>query len=876
MSSRPASLDQASEARLPRDLAMDSSLLERAPRACWRERARGWVLGPLALIGASTLGAAQSDVRAWSADGQVYVVWRIDATAPLTYDIYRSAAPLSSSTQGTLVARLFAPEWSGERLKLVDPAATWRVPNGTGGTYQLAANEGLCVYTPRAAANEHFAVVRDGSTAVSVANRTANAVTTTYDPVNEPVACHLQSSGVTNQGYPYTTWAMWVDGRDDPADGRPDMPVLANAAKNAAPHVFTVFEPRAGLPAGPLPAVVCLHGGGPSGSHWSWAPESVHYANDEAIPVQGVTIAMDDRVYVATNGIVSSDRPSNWFGWHPGMDPLANTTPGANAVVVPYTLRRLMWTIDWLQSRSPYSIDPRRTAVMGNSMGGAGTLLLSRYRPERFSAATAFVPQHYTPDTGQRLFGTPAQNLRTIETSPNGVILRVNDFFDAAVRLSPPQRDFCLTRIFRGRRDSAVDWDPRTIQLYESMNAARHGTHLYWDNRDHTASDWTTDDPTVPGVDIGEWVHPVRTERSSAAYQARFRSDQSYPGFHDDDQQPAAAGRQPTLGNGSPDDGTPWGTFGGYFDWDVGTIFDTPSGWSCTIHLVGRSSRSIDNFPGTTATTSLVLRKPRRLLPSAGTVLSWTLRDDATDAVLQSGVLAVEAQGLVAVTGLAVPKDPARARLEFREEAAARPGDLNADGSIGDADLALMQASPVDLDGDGSADSADVALLERYLRRLEPGTAFCLGDGSATACPCANPSPSSAKAGCRNSLGSGGSLAASGMARLSNDTLALLGAGMPNSSALYFQGNAEVGGGSGATFGDGLRCVGTTVVRLGTKLNAGGTSRYPDSGDQPVSVRGGIQTATTRHYQIWYRNAASFCSPATFNLSNGMTVAWAP
>ena len=124
MSSRLASIDQASEARLLRDPAMGSSLLERTPQAGWRERIRDWVLAPLAVIGASTLAAAQGDVRAWSADGQVYVVWRIDATAPLTYDIYRSAAPLSSTTQGTLVARLFAPEWSGERLKLVDPAAT--------------------------------------------------------------------------------------------------------------------------------------------------------------------------------------------------------------------------------------------------------------------------------------------------------------------------------------------------------------------------------------------------------------------------------------------------------------------------------------------------------------------------------------------------------------------------------------------------------------------------------------------------------------------------------------------------------------------------------------------------------------------------------
>jgi pimeloyl-ACP methyl ester carboxylesterase len=512
---------------------------------------------------------------------------------------------------------------------------------------------------------------------------------------------------------------MWVDGRDDPNDARPDFPVMANAAKHGAPHVFSVFEPLAGLPSGTLPAVICLHGGGQAGSHWQWAPESVHYANTEATPVGGITVAMDDRLFISTNGVVNLDRPTNWFGWWPGMNPTTNGVPPNNAVVVPYTMRRLMWTIDWLQTRSPYAIDPQRTAIMGNSMGGAGTLLLSRWRPERFSAATAFVPQHYTPETGQRLFGTPTQNLATTELGPTGQPLRVNDFFDAAVRLSPAQRDFCLTRIFRGRRDEAVEWGPLTIGLFNSMTAARWGTHLYWDNRDHTASDWTTDDPQNPGVDIGEWVSPIRTQRSGAPYQARFHAGQSYPGFFNDDQNAISPGRQPTLGNGSPDDGTPWGTWGGYFDWDLDTIFDTPTGWACTVFLVGQSSVSVDNFPGTTATTSVTIRKPRQFRPASGTSIAWALRDDRTEAILQSGTTSAEAEGLIAITGLTIPKDPQRVRLEVRTASSARPGDLDANGLIDVDDLYAIHATLVDLDGDGVASWSDKDLLERFIRRYE-------------------------------------------------------------------------------------------------------------------------------------------------------------
>ncbi|MCX5650010.1 MAG: hypothetical protein NTU45_01260, partial [Planctomycetota bacterium] len=342
--------------------------------------------------------------------------------------------------------------------------------------------------------------------------------------------------------------------------------------------------------------------------------------------------------------------------------------------------------------------------------------------------ATAFVPQHYTPETGQRLFGTPAQNLATTELGPTGLPLRVNDFFNPAVRLSPTQRDYCLTRIFRGRRDEAVEWGALTIQLFNEMSAGRWGTHLYWDNRDHTASDWTTDSPTIPGVDIGEWVSPVRTERADAAYQSRFRNDQSYPGFFNDDQDASAAGRQPMLGNGSPDDGTPWGTWCGYFDWDTQTIFDTPQGWSCTLFLVGRSSVSVDNFPGTSATTSLTLRKPRKLVPTAGATIGWTLRDDQTDAVLQSGSVTAEANGLLAVNGLVIPKDPERVRLELLVPNAPRTGDFNADGYLDEADVAAITKTPADLDGDGFADGADIALLERYVNRL-PCEGDISGDG---------------------------------------------------------------------------------------------------------------------------------------------------
>jgi hypothetical protein len=152
---------------------------------------------------------------------------------------------------------------------------------------------------------------------------------------------------------------------------------------------------------------------------------------------------------------------------------------------------------------------------------------------------------------------------------------------------------------------------------------------------------------------------------------------------------------------------------------------------------------------------------------------------------------------------------------------------------------------------------------------------LCFGDGSGTPCPCGNAgAPGN---GCANSVvAAGGNIAATGTSNIGFDTLVLAGSGMPNSSALYFQGTSPLAGGAGSVFGDGLRCAGGTVIRLGTKFNVAGASQYPEGGDQSVSVRGLVVAPGTRIYQIWYRNAASFCMPDTFNLTNGLSVTWVP
>lgn len=158
-----------------------------------------------------------------------------------------------------------------------------------------------------------------------------------------------------------------------------------------------------------------------------------------------------------------------------------------------------------------------------------------------------------------------------------------------------------------------------------------------------------------------------------------------------------------------------------------------------------------------------------------------------------------------------------------------------------------------------------------------PPVGFCFGDGTGTACPCANSSVLGSGQGCLNSLGFGGKLSATGGSSVANDSIVLTGTGMPNSSCLYFQGTAQVSAGAGVGFGDGKRCAGGSVIRLGTKSNVAGMSSYPVGADLKVSLKGLVPAAgATRTYQCWYRNAANFCTVSTFNLSQGVELTWVP
>ncbi len=154
-------------------------------------------------------------------------------------------------------------------------------------------------------------------------------------------------------------------------------------------------------------------------------------------------------------------------------------------------------------------------------------------------------------------------------------------------------------------------------------------------------------------------------------------------------------------------------------------------------------------------------------------------------------------------------------------------------------------------------------------------TAFCDGDQPNSPCPCGNGSTANQYTGCRSSLGVGGQLRGTGTPSIAGDTLVLSANQLPASATmLFFQGTQRQA--AGTVLGDGLRCAGGVVTRLGVKQAASGAASFPGAGDPSIHAQGSVNAADTRYYQVWYRNSAAFCTPATFNLTNGWEVRWIP
>ncbi|MBK7644146.1 MAG: hypothetical protein IPJ19_14050 [Planctomycetes bacterium] len=113
------------------------------------------------------------------------------------------------------------------------------------------------------------------------------------------------------------------------------------------------------------------------------------------------------------------------------------------------------------------------------------------------------------------------------------------------------------------------------------------------------------------------------------------------------------------------------------------------------------------------------------------------------------------------------------------------------------------------------------------------------------------------------------------------DTIVLSATGeLPVVFSVFLQGSSTLP--APAPFGDGVRCIGGLIRRIGWGLSIGGAASYPHAGELSIREKSAalgdpLLPGSVRYYQIAYRDPApSFCVllGGTFNVSNALGVAW--
>ena len=106
----------------------------------------------------------------------------------------------------------------------------------------------------------------------------------------------------------------------------------------------------------------------------------------------------------------------------------------------------------------------------------------------------------------------------------------------------------------------------------------------------------------------------------------------------------------------------------------------------------------------------------------------------------------------------------------------------------------------------------------------------------------------------------------------------------PSGLGILLQGTATIP--TGAVYGQGVRCVGGTIKRLGAKHARGGSITIPDfeAGDPQVTVVSAakgdlIHPGDSRYYLVFYRDPIVLggCpASSTFNATQTGMVMWSP
>lgn len=547
-------------------------------------------------------------------DGQTFLTWTCPPGSGWTYRVYRSNSPITSAADldaATLLGS--AGDSSAYDRRLATRTGIVRGFSVDSLAPSLDPAQGLFVATCTANGGGWYAVTSQPGAFPEdrVVTPGDNALAASVGEVVAPVRPVFQSLVAFND-VTSSVYTMWASDRETP-----DTPAMANRGSIAYD-----FAMHGGGASPPGPLLLRLH----------------HSRGNFMDVVRGTSepgewlLTMDDTLPSGWN--------TYWFGYHPDYDITreVNGVP-AGGVVVDYTSRRILYTLDWMLRSFP--IDPNRVVVFGYSMGGMGALQLLFQHPDRFAAGMGVVGKVdfsflTDPDTTSwanpgrsmryvtdQLWGTVADNLPTPGGLP--VFDLLNDTYLAG---TPSTRNLPPVFTVSGKLDNISGWAEK-IPFFQAMRDHRRGGTFFWDMRGHLTS----------GDQL--WI-PME----NPAYLHRFRLNRSYPALTncnlDDD-----------PGDGHATSGDSVGAINAFVEWNP-EVVDEHDRWETEIHTRGIIRLDQVLYAPDSALVDVTPRRVQRFTVAPYQPVHYRIVSVIDTTTVRSGIVQADALGEVTVTGVPV------------------------------------------------------------------------------------------------------------------------------------------------------------------------------------------------------------------------------
>ncbi|MBA3647054.1 MAG: hypothetical protein H0W62_00645 [Chitinophagales bacterium] len=316
------------------------------------------------------------------------------------------------------------------------------------------------------------------------------------------------------------------------------------------------------------------------------------------------------------------------FNIYTDQNPIPTT-----GTVKTYLQKRYIESVHYAERHLP--IDASRIYTTGTSHTGYGALLTAAIYPEEISAVYDIVEPISIGSNGVSVYeeewGTSAVKLNTDVLIPGTSDPLLFTKLSDMRRMTYYNRELDVPLIFdvHGKNDDKVGWTDGKIEWFDSLQSNHYGGVWYWDQREHGGGGKNfSNDETTPDI-------------------YRYQNNKSYPAFSN-----CSINQDP--GNGSKNDGDPYGAINGYLDWDD-SIIDNSCNYSVNIFIKDFYVGGVlDQDQYKTCTTDLTFRRLQDFKPSSGTTITWKNLDNSNNKI-QSGSFTYKG-GLMTLKGMIVNK----------------------------------------------------------------------------------------------------------------------------------------------------------------------------------------------------------------------------